>query len=78
MSKVKRKSTEGDSRRTNTKQYFLTVQERQVQVCTVFFFSTLGTSEQTTRTALDKVTAMGKERWKTIRIREREIHLFVT
>ena len=44
-SKVKRKSTEGDSRRANTKQYFLTVEERQVQVCKVFFFSTLGTSE---------------------------------
>ena len=25
----------------------------------MFFFSTLGTSEQTARTALDKVTAMG-------------------
>ena len=58
-SKVKRKSTEGDSRRANTKQYFLTVEGRQVQVCKAFFFSTLGTSEQTARTALDKVTAIG-------------------
>ena len=58
-STVKRKSTEGDSRRANTKYYFLTVEERQVQVCKVFFFSTLETSEQTARTAHDKVTAMG-------------------
>ena len=47
---------QGDSRRANCRQYFLTVKERQVQVCKVFFFSTLGASEQ--RLVLNRVTTM--------------------
>lgn len=59
INQVKRKYTDGDSRRSKTREYMLTVRESLTPVCKVFFFNTLGISEQSVRTALDKITDTG-------------------
>ena len=47
------------SRRGITKQYFLTVNGQQTHVCQTFFLNTLSISEQTSWTALSKMTQAG-------------------
>ncbi|XP_076453198.1 uncharacterized protein LOC143288506 [Babylonia areolata] len=59
-SQTKRKSKpEKPSRRQITKSYFFTINQNVVPVCKVFFLNTLALSEQTTRTALSKITSTG-------------------
>ncbi|GFR64317.1 hypothetical protein ElyMa_003629300, partial [Elysia marginata] len=52
----KRSYTKGESRRNKSNEYSLGVGEESKKVCKLFFFNTLGISEQMGRTAQQKIT----------------------
>lgn len=57
---TKQKTTNKDtSRRQKTNNYYVTVEGSRIHVCKMFFLNTLGISERTARTALNKLTASG-------------------
>lgn len=58
-SEKKRSYTKGESRRKNSNEYSLRVGEESKKVCKLFFFNTLGISEQMGRTAQEKITPTG-------------------
>lgn len=54
-----RKTVPGESRKSYTKKYFLTVNFEQIKVCREFFLTTLGISEGIVRGALRKLSSTG-------------------
>ena len=59
-SEIGRKTTEGVSRRKLSKKYFLHIsKDKKVRVCQTMFLNTLGISEKTARTAIEKMQESG-------------------
>lgn len=57
--KTKQLTTAGDSRRSKSNKYFLTLNNQKILVCKTFFQNTLDISERTVRTAMLKITSTG-------------------